>query len=83
MPAPARFHFLVAGTAPPFNRASFTSTPGPDIGEACLRAAHRQAMQAGPPAPCLHGICKTKLCSEYKDIPALVQGSRVARFHQH
>jgi len=75
MPAPARFHFPVAGTAPPFNRASFTSTPDPDIGESA---------QAGPPGPPpARGECKATLFSNRRGIPALVQGSRCARFCQH
>jgi len=74
LPAPARFHFPVAGTAPPFKRASFTSTPGPDIGE---------AVQAAPPDSLLYGKYKARLFSERRGIPALVQGSRFARFRLH
>jgi len=74
LPAPALFHFPVAGTAPPFNRASFTFTPTPTSGRSYKRV---------PPDPRLYGRCKVKLCSECKAIPALVQGSRYARFRQH
>ncbi len=72
--APVHFHFPVTGTAPPFNQASFTSTPGPDTGK---------PVQADPPGPRLHGRCKIKLCSERRGIPALVQSSRYARFCRH